>query len=183
MPEPTPAFLWLDMEMTGLDPVQCVPIEVALIVTDANLASLATMESVIWQPPAQLENMVPIVRQMHTDNGLLDKVGAATRGTQEVENDMLAFVAHWFEPRTAILCGNSIHQDRRFIAQHFPALDRYLHYRMVDVSSIKELAKRWYPDGRMPVKRPAAHTALSDVQASIEELKFYRENLFVSGPE
>ena len=172
-------FLWLDMEMTGLDPVTCVPLQVALVVTNSNLEELDQMEETIWQPEAQLALMDPIVRTMHTENGLLTKVRSSPVGLQETEKKMLRLISRWFAFGEAILAGNSIHQDRRFLAAYFPAVDRFLHYRMVDVSSLKELVRRWYSSAAVYTKTKSNHTALADVRESISELQHYRKAIML----
>ena len=173
-------LIWLDMEMTGLEPDTCVPIEVALVVTNADLVELDTMESIIWQPESTLELMTPFVRDMHTKNGVLKKVRSARASMANVEKTMLTFLARWFSPGEAVLCGNSIHQDRRFIRKYFPAVDRFLHYRMVDVSTLKELARRWYGSEVLMAKSASDHTALADVRESIRELTHYRATILRS---
>ena len=171
-------LLWLDMEMTGLDPVTCVPIEVAAIVTDPDLVELDGMQTVIHQPDSTLAHMNDFVRSMHTDNGLLVKVTASTTSLAQADAMLHDFVKRWNRPGKAVLAGNSIHQDRLFLNAYFPKTAPLLHYRMVDVSSIKELVGRWYADEASYEKRPSDHTALSDVRASIEELRVYRSRFF-----
>jgi len=168
------------MEMTGLDPDADVPVEVAIIITDPDLQELDSYEAVIWQPERALEGMQPIVRKMHTDNGLIDKIRSSPNSLLQVERQMLQLIARWCKPGEGVLAGNSIHQDRRFIVRHFPTVNGYLHYRMVDVSTVKELAKRWYEADKLPEKLASDHTALSDIRASIRELQHYRTYLFQS---
>jgi len=174
MEEVTTPLVWLDMEMTGLDPDECVPLQVAVVITDANLNELDVAEATIWQPEAVLERMVPFVRQMHTDNGLLDRVRASTVDVVQAEREVMAVVSKWCPYGTGVLAGSSIHTDRTFVKAYFPTLDGYLHYRMVDVSSIKELVYRWYGRDKMFVKPASNHTALDDVRGSIAELRHYR---------
>ena len=171
-------LLWLDMEMTGLDPAVCVPIEIAAIVTTADLEELDCMETVIHQPDTALAGMNDFVRSMHTSNGLLTKVSQCSTSLAEADDMLRNFASLWCQPGRAILAGNSIHQDRLFINGYFPKSAAYLHYRMVDVSSVKELLGRWFGTDAVFAKRPSDHTALSDVRASIQELKFYRERFF-----
>lgn len=178
MAESREPLVWLDMEMTGLDPERCVPIEVALVITTAELEELDQMEMVIWQPPEALDRIEPFVRRMHTENGLLEKVRASEFSVADAERKMLAMLARWTKPGEGVLSGNSIHQDRRFIHKYFPVMNGYLHYRMVDVSTLKELARRWYGPEALFMKGNTDHTALSDVRSSIEELKHYRKVLF-----
>lgn len=177
MAESREPLVWLDMEMTGLDPERCVPIEVAMVMTTAELEELEHMEMVIWQPPDILARMEPFVRRMHTENGLLEKTRASEFSLGDAERKMLAMLARWTKPGEGVLSGNSIHQDRRFIAKYFPTVHGYLHYRMVDVSTIKELARRWYGPEALFTKGNTDHTALADVRASIQELKHYRAAL------
>ena len=168
-------LVWLDMEMTGLDPEVCVPLQVAIVITTAELQELDSMELTIWQPEEQLARMQPIVRKMHTENGLTEAVRKAEVSAHEAERKMLAMIARWTKPGEGILAGNSIHQDRRFLAAYFPAVNGYLHYRMVDVSTIKELARRWYGTDVLFSKNASQHTALSDIRESIRELDHYRK--------
>ncbi|MBK8010702.1 MAG: oligoribonuclease [Deltaproteobacteria bacterium] len=180
MTEERDLLVWLDMEMTGLDPEVCVPIEAAIVITSAELVELDAMETTIWQPDAVLDRMEPVVRRMHTENGLLERVRTATTSLGEAQKRMLAFLARWCKPQEGVLAGNSIHQDRRFLVRYFPAFDGYLHYRMVDVSTIKELVRRWYGPEALPQKMASTHTALADVRHSIEELRHYRTTVMKS---
>jgi oligoribonuclease len=167
-------LVWLDMEMTGLDPVRCVPLQVAVVVTTSELEELESLEITIWQPDSALETMEPFVRRMHTTNKLLDDVRKSETSVAEAEKRMMAMLCRWTTYREGILCGNSIHTDRRFLQQYFPVFEGYLHYRMVDVSSLKELVRRWYGSDALFSKGVGAHTALSDIKESIAELKHYR---------
>lgn len=170
-------LVWFDMEMTGLDPESCVPVEVACVITDDKLNEKGHFESVIWQPDSVLERMNPFVREMHTSNGLLDKIRAARNDCGAVEKFLLNFIATRVKFGTGVLAGSSIHHDRRFLAKYFPAIHGYLHYRMVDVSTIKELVSRWAPNREF--NKPASdHTALSDARASIAELAYYQREFF-----
>ena len=136
------------------------------------------MEAVIWQPESALDLMQPFVRKMHTDNGLLDKIRSSDNSLRDVERKMLDILYRWTKPGEGVLAGNSIHQDRRFLQKYFPVVDGYLHYRMVDVSTIKELSRRWYGSDVLYAKAQSDHTALSDVRASIAELGHYRQAVF-----
>jgi oligoribonuclease len=177
MPTTATRFVWVDMEMTGLDPERCVVLEIAAVITGADLKPIAEIERVIWQPPSALETMEPFVRDMHTKNGLLERVQASAVGLAEAEKDVLRLTAEHCPIYEGILAGNSIHQDRRFLVKYMPALERYLHYRMVDVSSLKVLAQAWY-GGRVAFPKPTSqHTALADIRASLAELAYYREHL------
>ncbi len=166
--------------MTGLDPATCVPLEVAVIVTSADLDEIECFQTVIGQDDDALASMSDFVRGMHTSNGLLERVRACSTTLAEAENGLVEIVSRHFEPGTAVLAGNSIHQDRKFIAAYFSELEKLLHYRMVDVSTVKELVRRWYGDGA-PYKKPESdHTALADVRQSIAELADYRRRFLVA---
>ncbi|MBP6628232.1 MAG: oligoribonuclease [Kofleriaceae bacterium] len=174
-------LLWMDMEMTGLEPDRERVIEMATIVTTGTLELVAEgPELVIHQPEVVLAAMDEWNRTHHGASGLIDRVRASTVSEADAEAATLAFIAAHFDDKDRpVLTGNSIHQDRRFIRRYMPALDRRLHYRMVDVSTIKELGKRWYP-GLMDA-RPAkneTHRALDDIRESIAELRFYRDRIF-----
>ena len=170
-------IVWLDMEMTGLDPETCVPIEVAMIITDSELTELGSYEAVLSATGEALATMDDFVRDMHTRNGLLEKVRVATTSLAAADAAMLALVNAWCEPRTGVLAGNSIWQDRRFVRRYFPALEAALHYRMIDVSTLKELARRWYGEAAL-FEKESPHTAMADIRASIAELAHYRETLW-----
>ncbi len=178
-------LVWVDCEMTGLDLETDVLIEVAALVTDSELNVLGTgVDVVIHAEEAALGSMVEIVREMHDKSGLTDAVRASTVSVADAEDMVLTYVRSFVtEPRTAPLCGNSIATDRGFLARYMPQFDEYLHYRMIDVSSIKELCRRWYP--RVYFGQPAkglAHRALADIQESIRELEYYRRTVFVEQP-
>ena len=177
-------LVWIDCEMTGLDIERDALIEIACLVTDAELTLLDEGVDVIIKPPAEaLAGMPEVVREMHTTSGLLTELpGGIT--VPEAEDIVLGYVrGHVGEPKKAPLCGNSIATDRWFIARDMPELDAYLHYRMVDVSSIKELARRWYPRAYFasPAKH-GGHRALADIKESVQELRYYREAVFVPRP-
>ena len=177
-------LVWIDCEMTGLDIERDALIEIACLVTDAELNLLDDGIDLIIKPPAEaLVSMPEVVREMHTKSGLLDELagGIALAEAQEL---VLGYVrGHISEPRRVPLCGNSIATDRWFIARDMPELDAYLHYRMVDVSSIKELSRRWYPRAYFasPAKH-GGHRALADIRESVQELRYYREAVFVPEP-
>ena len=169
--------------MTGLEPDRHVVVEIATLITDDNLEIVAEgPDLVIHHPPDAMARMDDFVREMHTRSGLLPLIEASTINPEEAGTRTLEFLKeHIPEPRTVPLCGNSIGTDRRFLAAYLPEIEDYLHYRSVDVSSIKELAKRWYPDlNRGRPHKQGAHRALDDVRESIEELRWYRERVFVA---
>jgi oligoribonuclease len=178
-------LVWIDCEMTGLDLGKDKLIEVAALVTDPELNVLGDgVDLVIHADDAALESMPDVVRDMHAKSGLTDEVRRSVVTMAEAEEAVLAYVKeHVPNPRTAPLCGNSIATDRGFLARDMPTLDNHLHYRMIDVSSIKELARRWYP--RVYFGQPAkglAHRALADIRESIRELEYYRRTIFVPRP-
>jgi oligoribonuclease len=176
---PPPCFVWLDLEMTGLDPDESAIIEIGVIITGPDLVPKAEIERVIWQPDEVLARMEPIVREMHSRNGLAKRVRESQMSLRVAEREVTALVSQYCDVGEGILCGNSIHTDRRFLVKYMPLLDRYLHYRQVDVSSLKILSNAWYPDKLVPRKMPSGHTALADLRASIAELSHYRTHLFV----
>jgi oligoribonuclease len=181
-----PRFVWLDLEMTGLDPETCAIIEIGVIITGPDLKPVAEIERVIWQPEEVLLRMEPVVREMHTRNGLMARVRSSPISLRIAERDVTALVAGHCPLGEGILCGNSIHTDRRFLIRYMPMLERYLHYRMVDVTSLKVLTRAWYPDVPEPRKGVSGHTALADLRASLAELAHYRDTFFrphPAGPE
>lgn len=177
--------MWIDCEMTGLDLARDALIEVAALVTDPELNVLGDgVDVVIHADESVLGGMVEIVREMHDKSGLTDAARASTVTLAEAEDMVMSYVTTYVkEPRTAPLCGNSIATDRSFLARDMPRLDAYLHYRMIDVSSIKELCRRWYPSAYFgqPTKG-LAHRALADIRESIRELQYYRRTIFVPPP-
>jgi oligoribonuclease len=178
-------LVWIDCEMTGLDLRHDALIEVAALVTDPDLKVLGEgVDVVVHADDALLGGMVNVVREMHERSGLTAAVRASTVSIADAEEMILEYVTkHVPEPRTAPLCGNSIATDRGFLARDMPRLDSHLHYRMIDVSSIKELCRRWYP--RVYFGQPTkglAHRALADIRESIRELEYYRRTLFVPLP-
>jgi len=178
-------MVWIDCEMTGLDLGRDALIEVAALVTDPDLNVLGDgVDVVIHAEDALLDGMFEVVRQMHDKSGLTEQVRLSSIGVEEAEDRIMSYVTtHVPEPRSAPLCGNSIATDRAFLARDMPRLDTHLHYRMIDVSSIKELCRRWYPRtyyGQPP--KGLAHRALADIKESIRELEFYRRTVFVPPP-
>ncbi len=173
----------MDLEMTGLDPETDVIVEIGTLITDDNLVIIAEgPDLVIHQPDSALALMQPIVVEMHTKSGLLEAIKTSTVTLEEAGNATLEFIKlHVAEARSVPLCGNSIGTDRRFLAKYLPEIENYLHYRSVDVSSIKELSKRWYP--KVGIDRPnkgGSHRAMDDIKESVRELQFYRDKLFVT---
>ncbi|MBM7772402.1 oligoribonuclease [Actinokineospora baliensis] len=181
----TDRLVWIDCEMTGLDLGRDALIEIAALVTDSELTILGEgIDLVIHADEPSLAAMPDVVRDMHARSGLTDEVRASTLTVAEAERQVLDYIRGWVpEARVAPLCGNSIATDRGFISRDMPALDAHLHYRMVDVSSIKELCRRWYP--RVYYAQPdkgLAHRALADIRESIRELRYYRGTAFVPQP-
>ncbi|REE95818.1 oligoribonuclease [Thermomonospora umbrina] len=177
-------LVWADLEMTGLDLRADAMIEIAVLVTDSELNILDRGVDVVIKPPEEaVAQMTKVVRDMHTASGLLEALpGGVSVG--EAEDLVLTYLrTHVRDPKKAPLCGNSIATDRSFIARDMPALDTHLHYRMVDVSSIKELARRWYPRAYFASpQKHGGHRALADITESIRELRYYRQAVFVPQP-
>ncbi|CAN5885132.1 oligoribonuclease [soil metagenome] len=178
-------LVWLDMEMTGLDPSKERIIEVATILTDGQLTEIAVgPDLVIHQPDEVLAGMDDWNKKHHGQSGLIERVKASTVSDADAEAATLEFLKlHCGAKDRPVLAGNSIHQDRRFIRRYMPALDLRLHYRMVDVSTVKELARRWFPQiiAKQPPKNET-HRALDDIRESIDELRYYRTHLFTAPP-
>jgi len=174
-------LVWIDLEMTGLDPDNDVILEIACIVTDGNLSEIVEgPDLVLNATPEQLNGMVEIVTEMHAKSGLIEEVPQSTMTVARAERLVLEFIAeHVPEPGSAPLAGNSVHADRAFLRRYMPALNDFLHYRIVDVSTIKELARRWFPQAmeNAPEKH-GDHRALADVRESIEELRYFRDAVF-----
>ena len=172
-------LVWIDMEMTGLDPDRHVTLEIATLITDPYLQVLAEGPVVaVARSDEEMARIDDWSLRTHTDSGLLERVQASAIGVEEAERLTLDFVREWVDEKKAPLCGNSVHQDRLFLRAEMPSLEAYLNYRIVDVSTIKELVKRWYPDLPSHRKR-RAHLALDDIHESIDELRYYREHIFV----
>jgi len=179
------ALVWIDCEMTGLNPDTDVLVEIAVVITDSDLTPLDEgIDIVIAATPQQLVAMDEVVHEMHTSSGLLDAIRASSTTVKQAEEQVLDYVKRFVpDRRKAPLCGNSIATDRTFITRYMPELDDHLHYRMIDVSSIKELARRWYP--RAYFNAPAkdgGHRALADILESINELRYYRATVMVPAP-
>lgn len=176
-------MVWVDLEMTGLDPETCTIVEIATIITESNLEIVAEGPNlVIHQPDEVLATMSDFVRELHTRSGLLPRIRASTVTLDEAAAQTRAFVAEHCVKGTAPLCGNSVWKDRAFIERYMPSLLEHLHYRIIDVSTLKELARRWYPPEVLAPKKKETHRALDDVRESIEELLWYREKLFRERP-
>lgn len=175
-------LIWIDLEMTGLDPDTDSILEIATLVTDADLNVLAEgPELAIAHPLARLEAMDDWNRRTHGNSGLWQRVLDSRVDMAEAEARTLAFLREWVPAGQSPICGNSICQDRRFLVRHMPALERYFHYRNLDVSTVKELARRWAPQVAAGVSKTAAHTALSDIRESVAELRHYRAHMGALG--
>ncbi|HRE89605.1 MAG TPA: oligoribonuclease [Myxococcota bacterium] len=174
-------LVWLDMEMSGLDPAVCRPLEIATIVTTAELEIVAEGPSlIIHQSDELLAAMDAWNTEHHGSSGLTAAVRASTVSEQDAERQTLAFLSEYLDPRVSPLCGNTISQDRRFLRRYMPALDEFFHYRSVDISTIKELVRRWYGVSAPP--KQTTHRALDDIRESIEELRWYRQAVFREVP-
>lgn len=176
--ESAPPLVWIDLEMSGLDPDTCEILEIATLVTDGQLELLAEgPDIVIHQPDPVLDRMDAWCTRQHGQSGLTAQVRASTTSLAEAEARTLEFLRAHCSPGKSPLCGNSIGHDRRFIVRYMPALAEFLHYRSIDVSSVKELARRWYPD--LPTHpKGETHRALDDIRESIQELRHYRKHIF-----
>ena len=178
--DPCP-LLWLDLEMTGLDPETCSIVEIATMLTNDALEPLAEGPClVIHVAEPVLRTMAPNVRELHEKSGLLAQIESSRVSLAEAEVQTLAFVRRYCAAQSARLCGNSVWKDRLFLERHMPELARYLHYRIIDVSTVKELARRWYGERSTPPAKADHHRAIEDIRESIAELRWYREHLFVS---
>jgi len=170
-------LVWIDMEMTGLDPDTCVPIEIATLVTNGALEVIAEGPNlVIHQPASVLDLMDKWNTDHHGGSGLTAASLASTISCADAERETLSFLEQWVTPGTSPLCGNSVYQDRRFLYRYLPTLEAFLHYRLIDVSTIKETVKRWY--GVVAPPKKTSHRALDDILESIEELRWYQQTVF-----
>ena len=178
MSERANRLVWIDLEMTGLDPSINVIIEIATLVTDGDLNVLAEGPSlVVHQPDSELDKMDAWCVRQHGSSGLTQRVRESQVSLAQAERETLSFLAEWVDPGIAPLAGNSIGQDRRFIRTYMTELDAFLHYRQVDVTSFKEMVRRWYPEVE-PWKKSDAHRAMDDIRASVAELGYYRAQVF-----
>ncbi|HEY1147216.1 MAG TPA: oligoribonuclease [Pseudoduganella sp.] len=170
-------LVWVDMEMTGLEPETDRIIEVAIVVTDMHLNVLAEGPVfAIHQTDETLDKMDAWNKGTHGRSGLIDRVKASTVSEQQAEAELIAFMKQWVPNGKSPMCGNTIGQDRRFMVKYMPKLEAFFHYRNIDVSTLKELGRRWKPEMVAGFKKAQKHTALADIVESIEELKYYREN-------
>ena len=173
----TSHLIWIDLEMTGLDPDSDLIIEIATVITDKDLNILAQGPVLaVHQSDAALAAMDDWNQQHHGQSGLIDRVKASTINDAEAERLTLEFLKAWVPENTSPICGNSIGQDRRFLYRYMPKLEAYFHYRNIDVSTLKELAARWAPDVKDGFNKESTHQALDDILESIEELRYYREH-------
>jgi oligoribonuclease len=173
-------LVWVDMEMSGLLPETDRVLEIAMIVTDGDLNIVAEGPVlVVHQEDDVLDRMDAWNKGTHSKSGLIDKVKASTLTEADVEAECLAFLKQHVKSSVSPMCGNTIHQDRRFMNRYMPKLEAYFHYRNIDVSTIKELCKRWQPEIAKGFSKQQAHTALADIIESVEELRYYREKLFI----
>lgn len=173
----TSHLIWIDLEMTGLDPDSDLIIEIATVITDKDLNILAQGPVLaVHQSDASLAAMDDWNQQHHGQSGLIERVKASTIDAAEAERLTIAFLKEWVPENTSPICGNSIGQDRRFLYRYMPKLEAYFHYRNIDVSTLKELAARWAPDVKDGFNKESTHQALDDILESIEELRYYREH-------
>lgn len=171
------SLIWIDMEMSGLDPEVDRVLEIAIVVTDSVLATVAEAPVlVVHQPDAVLAGMDDWNKSMHGKSGLVERVRASALSEAGAEEHMLAFLERHVPPGVSPMCGNSVHQDRRFLSRYMPRLEGYFHYRNLDVSTLKELARRWKPEIMAGLTKHGKHEALADIYESIEELRYYRQH-------
>jgi len=176
-------LIWLDMEMTGLNPEENRIIEIGLVITNSTLELVAEAPVIaVHQPDTVLDAMDDWNKSTHGRSGLIERVRASTISEAEAEATMLAFLEQWVPKGVSPMCGNTVSQDRRFLMRYMPGFEAWFHYRDLDVSTLKELAKRWHPEVYKGVKKTGTHTALTDIMESIEELRHYRET-FLRLPE
>ncbi len=174
-------LVWIDMEMSGLNPQSDVILEIASIITDSDLNILAEGPNLTIHQEKNLFDLMDEWNQTHhVKSGLWDQVLQSKISTSQAELETLDFLSQYCEPKMSPLCGNSIAQDKMFLLQHMPQLANYLHYRLIDVSTIKELGRRWYKSGPKPNPKKETHRALEDIKESIEELRFYQKHYFIA---
>lgn len=179
MSQRTDNLIWIDLEMTGLDPERDRIIEIATVVTDSELNVVDEGPVLaVYQPDERLEAMDEWNTRQHSGSGLVERVRSSPVDESEAERKTLDFLSRYVPANSSPMCGNTICQDRRFLARYMPALERYFHYRHLDVSTLKELARRWAPDLAANFKKTATHLALDDIYDSIRELRYYRAHLF-----
>jgi oligoribonuclease len=177
--EGNPFLVWMDLEMTGLDPAREKIIEIATLITDHRLKVIAEGPNlVIHQSPEILKSMDTWNQHQHGKSGLIEEVRKSRTTVRDAEDQTLRFLKRYCRPGKSPLCGNSVHHDRKFLAKYMPRLNRFLHYRHVDVSTLKELVSRWYPSRKSAAKKKYAHRAMTDIRESIEELRGYRNHYF-----
>ena len=178
-------LVWIDLEMGGLDPKKYTIIEIGAVITDNDLNIIAEEPAIaIRHPKKTFDSMEPWSRFHHKKSGLTDECRRSKIPLKKAEAKVLDFVKTYCKERTAPLCGNTIWQDRRFLVKYMPKLEAYLHYRTIDVSSVKELVQRWYPaDHKMPRGKKQTHRVTEDIRESIDELKYYRSKVFIPSPE
>ncbi|KMV29622.1 oligoribonuclease [Photobacterium swingsii] len=172
-------LIWIDLEMTGLDPETHKIIEIATIVTDAQLNILAEGPTLaIHQPESELDKMDDWCTNTHTGSGLVERIRQSKLTEEDAIRETIAFLEQWVPKGVSPICGNSIGQDRRFLYKHMPELEQYFHYRYLDVSTLKELTRRWQPELLDGFSKKGSHLALDDIRDSIAELRYYREHIF-----
>ena len=172
-------LIWIDLEMTGLDPEEHFILEIASVITDDQLNIVAEGPNIaIHVPEEALDHMEDWSKVHHMESGLLDRVRRSSVVCRSAEEKTLEFLSRYCEKEESPLCGNSVSQDRRFLIKHMPQLDAFFHYRIIDVSSVKELVKRWYPQVP-PFQKRKSHLAMDDIKESIGELKYYRQQVFL----
>lgn len=177
MAQDATSLIWIDMEMSGLDPDQNKVLEVAIVITDAHLNTVAEAPVlVVHQPDSVLDTMDTWNTNTHARSGLTQRVRASGLNEAQVESTLLDFLTQYVPAATSPMCGNSVHQDRRFLARHMPKLEAYFLYRNLDVSTLKELARRWRPELLSGIVKAGKHEALADIHESIGELRYYREH-------